>query len=281
MVALTKFFPMRARAFLVYWRDEIWETMVAVGEFKVDIITLRGRMPGSEEEITMLYVGRKLNYSHFTKKFFVDPETVKSKKSNLFSFRKAMKAEEGTTDVTFFDVGWPYTERVKKSGDYLELPDWVCMEVALAETWDGTVQNFRKTMRKNIRRLIRKNNYRWPMKARFCKWSMTMVQSRQVFIFPWVTACVFWQPECLRLFSRSHPSQLCRLSITSVWSMRSKKASSRSTLWAQGPFPPTAYSNSNVNGAQGSLMNSASTPIYSNLPITIQEQQNFVNASRL
>jgi len=107
MVALTKFFPMRARAFLVYWRDEIWETMVAVGEFKVDIITLRGRMPGSEEEITMLYVGRKLNYSHFTKKFFVDPETVKSKKSNLFSFRKAMKAEEGTTDVTFFDVGCP------------------------------------------------------------------------------------------------------------------------------------------------------------------------------
>lgn len=62
-------------------------------------------------------------------------------------------------DVVLVDIGWPYNGRINRQGDYLELPDWVCMVTPLAETWEASVQTFRKTMRKNIGRLIRKNDY--------------------------------------------------------------------------------------------------------------------------
>ncbi len=150
----------KPRALLAHWWEETRETLVAIFAFKVDVVTLRGQMPISGETITMLYVGRRLNLSHFKKKFFNEVETLRSKKSNLFSFHKAIVAEEHDADVVFVDVGWPYNSRINKNDEYLELPDYICMTVSLKTTWDETKQNFRKTIRKNIGRLIRKNNYR-------------------------------------------------------------------------------------------------------------------------
>ncbi|MFK7878062.1 MAG: hypothetical protein AB8B71_20215 [Paracoccaceae bacterium] len=142
--------------------QEIAETAVAIFEIRVDVITLQGQLRGGAEgeNATLLYVGRNLNLPHFKKKYFVKAETVSSQKANLFTHRKYMKAAETAADVVFVDVGWPYNNRINKNGDYLELPDWVCLTTPLADSWDGTVQNFRKTMRKNIKRLIRKNEYR-------------------------------------------------------------------------------------------------------------------------
>lgn len=159
MVGWFKSFLGRARAYLAFWRGEITETVIAVAAFRVEIVTLHGLMRGSDETITLLYVGRGLNLPHFKKKFFVEAKTLHSQRSNLLSFRKAMIAEEARTDVIFLDIGWPYSKRINKKHEYLEVPDWICMTLSLEETWDATVQNFRKTMRKNIGRLIRKNNY--------------------------------------------------------------------------------------------------------------------------
>lgn len=149
-----------ARAFIAYWKQEIGDSLFALFTFGVEITTLHGKMRGSEEDLTLLYVGRGLNLAHFKRKFFVEAETLHTQKSNVLSFRKAMKAQEDSADVVLLDVGFPYTKSINKNGDYLELPDWICMTLPLEETWDATVQNFRKTMRKNIGRLIRKNNYR-------------------------------------------------------------------------------------------------------------------------
>jgi len=162
MVASLKSFPGVARALLAHWKEEISETLVALFAFKVDIMTLHGRMPGSDENITVFYVGRQLSLSHFKKKFFVEAETLHSQKSNLLFFRGAMKTAKAKAqaDIEIIDIGWPYNEFINKDGSYLELPDYICMVVTLEETWDATVQNFRKTMRKNIGRLIRKNDYR-------------------------------------------------------------------------------------------------------------------------
>ena len=142
--------------------QEISETAVAVFEFPVQITLLEGplRGGGDDDIASLAYVGRGLNLPHIKKKFFNSVEERASTKANLLNFRKQIATVEAEADVTFIDVGWPYHGRINRGGDYLELPDWVCMVTPLAETWDATVQNFRRTMRKNIRRLIRKNNYR-------------------------------------------------------------------------------------------------------------------------
>jgi len=142
-----------------YWGDFV-EAVGAIGKFQVVVKVLRGQMPGSDVTITMLYVGRQLNYAHYTKKYFVEVETLFSKTATLLTYRNAMQEAEKDVDVVFVDIGWPYSKRINKDGTYLELPDWLCMTVPLQDTFEGTVQNFRKTMRKNIGRLIRKNNYR-------------------------------------------------------------------------------------------------------------------------
>lgn len=155
-----KLFPGYMRAMLAHWGGDLWAVLLAFVTFKVEIVTLRGQMRGSEDDLTLLYVGRGRNLSHFTKKYFVEAETVQSIKTNVLAYHKAMAAAERDADVVFVDVGRPYISRIRKTGAYLELPDWIKMVVPLEETWDATVQNFRKTMRKNIGRLIRKNNYR-------------------------------------------------------------------------------------------------------------------------
>lgn len=146
-------------AFLAGWKKEISETLVAVFEFQVKVITLRGQMRGTDEDVTILYVGRGLNLPHITKKYFLDAKTIETTKANLLTFRTHMKTAEANADVVFVDVGWPYNGRINKDNEYLELPDWVTMQAPIKEDWDSTVQNFRKTMRKNIKRLIRKNGY--------------------------------------------------------------------------------------------------------------------------
>lgn len=140
---------------------EIADTAVAIFEFPVQVQTLQGRVRGGadDEDVTLLYVGRSLNLPHFKKKFFVEVKTIQSRKANLLTYRKYMDAAQTSADVVFVDIGWPYNNRINRRGDYLELPDWVCLVTPLADTWDGTFQNFRKTMRKNIKRLIRKNGY--------------------------------------------------------------------------------------------------------------------------
>jgi len=150
----------KLRAEVAHWRYDIWEFLIAVFSFRVDVLTMRGRMPGSEDVVTLLYVGRRKNLSNLTKKFFLEAETVSSLKSNLLSFPKALKVAESGADVVFVDVGWPHNDRLHKKGGYLELPVHICMTTYFEETWEATVKNFRKTIRKNIGRLIRKNNYR-------------------------------------------------------------------------------------------------------------------------
>jgi len=136
--------------------NEISETGTAVFEFPVKVLLLHGVLH-DDSDVTMLYIGRDLNLAHFKKKFFKETTTLQAHDANLLNWRKHAQID---ADITFIDIGWPYHGRITKTGDYLELPDWVTMGTPMAETWDATVQTFRKTMRKNIRRLIRKNNYR-------------------------------------------------------------------------------------------------------------------------
>ena len=162
MLNRAKGFANKVKKLAFFGWQEVHETGYALLKFPVKIVLLRGTPKGGTDRdcFTFLYVGRDANLFHFKKKYFQDFETVSSRYANLLTYRRHMAAVVDDADVVFVDIGFPYHGRFLKTGDYLELPDWVFLCAPIAETWDGTVQNFRKTMRKNIRRLIRKNNYR-------------------------------------------------------------------------------------------------------------------------
>lgn len=144
-----------------FWRRAA-EIAVAVFEFRVDVVLWRGRLrAGGEDEgeVTCLYVGRRENMAHLRRRFYEDVTTVHSHRASLVTYRKHMAAAEARADVVILDVGSPYNGWINRQGNYLVIPNWVSMVVPMAETWDETVQGFRKTMRKNIRRQIRRNGY--------------------------------------------------------------------------------------------------------------------------
>ncbi len=147
--------------------QEVYETAYACLKFPVVIVLLRGPLKGrgDQEVVTFLYVGRDANLFHFKNKYFKEVDTVLSRRANLLTYRSYMAAVVDDADVVFVDIGYPYHGRFLKTGEYLEIPDWIFLSAPIAETWDDTVQNFRKTMRKNIRRLIRKNNYRYEVET--------------------------------------------------------------------------------------------------------------------
>lgn len=134
--------------------------VVAIIELRVVVTLVQGQMLKDAGDLSMLYVGRSANLPHFRKNFFSDSKIVETKKSSLLTYRKHLKAVEANADVMFMDIGWPYDRRMIKKGDYRMLPDWISMAVPMDEDWDNVTRNFRKTMRKNIGRLIRRNEYR-------------------------------------------------------------------------------------------------------------------------
>lgn len=154
--------PIEIIEFIQAFAPNVLQILAAIFEFRVHIITLRGKLPKDGGDITMLYVGRSLNLPHFQKNFFVESEILETKKVNLLTFRKSIEPAEAKAeaDIVFLDVGWPYNKSLIKSGEYQELPDWISMIVPMHEDWDDVTKGFRKTMRKNIGRLIRRNEYR-------------------------------------------------------------------------------------------------------------------------
>ncbi|MFK7856676.1 MAG: hypothetical protein AB8B79_21345 [Granulosicoccus sp.] len=133
----------------------------AIFGFKVDIISLRGQIRGTDETIEILYAGRRLNLPYLKKTFFAPGEVLEShsQSANLLTFRRSMKTSEPAADVVLMDIGWPYHGIINKQGEYLELPDWLNMVVPINDDWESIVKRFRRTTRNNDLRLIRRNQY--------------------------------------------------------------------------------------------------------------------------
>lgn len=167
MLDTVKQFAEKVLKLVFFGCQELSETASALLNFPVEVLVLHGALKTGpdNESVTLLYVGRNANLFHLKNKYFKDTETVSTHRANLLTYRQYMDEVVSDADVIFVDIGFPYHRRFLKTGDYLELPDWVFLCAPIAETWDDTVQNFRKTMRKNIRRLIKKNNYRYEIET--------------------------------------------------------------------------------------------------------------------
>jgi hypothetical protein len=124
------------------------------------VTRLEGILKDSDERITVLYVGRRVNYQYLLRIIFDEYREIERKVTNLLAFRRHMDGMSAVSDVLVLDLGWPYNGLFKRRGDYVQVPDWVNMVIELPERWDDVVANFRRTARKHDLRLIRRNGYR-------------------------------------------------------------------------------------------------------------------------
>lgn len=125
----------------------------AIFNLRIDLIILRGKVRGQDGSVDLLYVGRGQNLAYLKKSILTESTVIEAQKTSLFAVTSKIARWETKADIVFIDIGWPYNGMIKKSGAYLEVPDWISMIVPIEKDWAAIEQRFNKTTRKQIRRM--------------------------------------------------------------------------------------------------------------------------------
>ena len=133
----------------------------AISSIRCEVVQLDGRVKGTEDDLTLLYVGRRLNYDYLVRTIFESVSTREARRCNVFSSRRHAEELFESSDVLIADLGWPYNSRFGGDGESRELPDWMNMILDLGGQWPEVVARFRGTTRRNDLRIIRRNRYRY------------------------------------------------------------------------------------------------------------------------
>lgn len=151
--------PGEAYRFFKLYGQHLPRAFDAIFGMRCQVTLVRGTLTGTDEQVTVLYVGRGMNYHYLLRMAFDVHRVTAHQASNLFVFRKHMLAMAESADVLLIDVGWPYNGLFHRQAAYLEVPDWVNMTIEFPSHWDEVVGNFRRTARRHDLRLIRRNGY--------------------------------------------------------------------------------------------------------------------------
>lgn len=152
---------MNGYRFVVTHQQHLPLVFEAIFSMPCAVTKLRGTIKGGVDRVSVLYVGRRMNYAYLLRTMFEDHQVLEEKHSNLLMFKKHMETMRKGSDVIIIDLGWPYNAFYNRKGEFLEIPDWVNMVVELADDWESVVRNFRQSTRNNDLRLIRRNAYRF------------------------------------------------------------------------------------------------------------------------
>lgn len=152
--------PIEAFQFVRLYSQHLPQAFNAIFSMPCAVTLLHGALKGTDEQVSVLYVGRRLNYPYLCRMIFDVHREVETEISNLFAFRKHMQRMSDAADVVVLDLGWPYNRSFSRKGGYLEVPDWINLAIEFPDAWDDVVGNFRRTARKHDLRLIRRNGYR-------------------------------------------------------------------------------------------------------------------------
>lgn len=152
--------PGTAHRFLQLYGQHLPRAFDALFSLPCIVTTLQGTLRGTDEKISVLYAGRRVNYHYLLRTIFEEHRETQRTSTNLLMVKSHMERLAARSDVEILDLGWPYNNLFRRSRRYLEVPDWLNMAIDLPDDWDGVVRNFRRTARKHDLRLIRRNGYR-------------------------------------------------------------------------------------------------------------------------
>lgn len=148
-----------AARFVSLYRQHLPLIFEAVFSYRCEVSLLRCRLKGSDAELTLLYVGRRIHYSYLTGTLFDAAVVLERRHLTLWRYRRHAEELAESADLTIFDLGWPYNARHRREGRALEVPDWLELIVDLDGDWADVVSRFRRSTRRNDLRVIRRNGY--------------------------------------------------------------------------------------------------------------------------
>lgn len=125
----------------------------------VRLILVRGRLKADGSEVTLLYVGRLFNEQYLLDTLFSDCEQLHLERVSVLSFRKVLARLEPRADAVVCDLAWPWSNGLRDTGGFLEVPEWVNMQRPLQATWEETVGGIHRNLRQEGLRIVRREGY--------------------------------------------------------------------------------------------------------------------------
>lgn len=105
----------------------------------------------------MMYIGNGINRSFISGAVFGDdlagPEIGRC---NIWRAGTQADIHASSADMIVVDVPWPYDITLPNGRNIIEIPAWVRQVTRLADTWEGTIANLRKSVRDSQLRKVRK-----------------------------------------------------------------------------------------------------------------------------
>lgn len=132
----------------------------ALVDLRCTVKLLKGRPPGRDAEVSVLYVGRGQNLPYLCRTLFETHRIEGEARTSVIGHRRTAERWLRAADLLVVDIGWPYHYRINRSGAYLEVPDWIDMGIDTEGGFEDVKQRFRRDARRNDLRRVRRGGYR-------------------------------------------------------------------------------------------------------------------------
>ena len=137
--------------------DELRTKAKSLAGFRSSVVALSGQVSDAGHDLTMLYIGNGINRSFISGAIFGDDMAGREvSRCNIWRAGKQAAIHAASADMIVVDVPWPYDITMPGRRNIVEIPAWVRQVTRLADTWEGTIANLRKSVRDSQLRKVRK-----------------------------------------------------------------------------------------------------------------------------
>jgi len=137
--------------------DELRTKTKSLAGFRSRVVALSGPIGDAGYDLKMAYVGNGINRSFISGAVFGDDLAGREiSRCNIWRAATQANIHAASTDMIVVDVPWPYDITMPDHRNVVEIPAWVRQVTRLADTWEGTIANLRKSVRDSQLRKVRK-----------------------------------------------------------------------------------------------------------------------------
>lgn len=137
--------------------DELRTKTRSLLGFRSSVVELSGQVGDTGYDFTMMYIGNGINRSFISGAVFGDDLGGPAiSRCNIWGAGRQAEIYSASSDMVVVDIPWPYDVTMPGRRNLIEIPAWVRQVTRLADTWEETIGNLRKSVRDSQLRKVRK-----------------------------------------------------------------------------------------------------------------------------
>lgn len=123
---------------------------------RADALWLHGQERHTGEPISMFYLGTGDSLERLVDKLYSEYQVQRREQGvRIGSAPRYLRAARDSVDLCYAELPWPYSRLYARRG-FLHLPGWIAQKIALPDSWEGVLRQFRKNTKTTDLRKIRK-----------------------------------------------------------------------------------------------------------------------------